>query len=175
MTGVQTCALPICWGLFATPPGYEVSTVDLDPADPDSVSDFYYCDSPNVYPLPDLTTEYGDVFEEIVYSYEGERLRVCKSIVGPFSATERLDAMDEIEKRFLHTASEEGDDPRTWRVHFRGLTSLLLPEYGNSLIEADILEGAGSRKYKDKFRMLKEELRACGDGYLKRSQASLRR
>ena len=156
------------WGLFDTRPGYEEST--------EEVEDFYYCDSPHgVYPLPNLTTEYGDVYEAIVYSYMGERLRVCKSIADPFLEAERIDAMDEIERSFLRNACEEGDDPRTWRVNFRRLTSLLLPKYGRALIEADIFGDAGSPEHKDSFRMLKEELKANGNGYLKRPRAPIRR
>jgi hypothetical protein len=122
-----------------------------------------------------LTTSYGDVYEAIVYSYQGECLSVCKSIVEPFLEAERVDAMNEIERRFLQNASEEGDDPRTWRVYFRRLTSSLLPEYGRALIEADILGDVGSRAYADNFRMLKKELKSYGYGYLKRPQARIRR
>ena len=163
------------WGLFDTRPGYTESVADLDPSYPADVEEFYGCDAPDVYPLPDLITEYGDVFEGIVYSYEGKRLRVCKSIAEPFLAAERLAAMDEIEQRFLQNASEEGDDPRTWMVNFRRLTSLLPPKYGRALIEADILGDAGSPEQKDRFRMLKEELKMQGNGYLKRPRARLRR
>ena len=155
------------WGLFDTRPGYEESTEDVE--------DFYYCDSPHVYPLPNLTTRYGDVYEAIVYSYLGERLRVCKSITEPFLEAERVEAMDEIEQRFLQNASEEGDDPRSWDVNFRCLTSFLLPEYGRALIEADIFGDAGSPEHKNSFRMLKEELKANGNGYLKRPRARIRR
>ena len=156
------------WGLFDTRPGYEEST--------EEVEDFYYCDSPHgVYPLPNLTTRYGDVYEAIVYSYMGERLRVCKSIADPFLEAERIDAMDEIERSFLRNACEEGDDPRTWRVNFRRLTSLLLPKYGRALIEADILGDAGSPEQKHCFQMVKEGLKAQGNGYLKRPRARIRR
>lgn len=126
------------WGLFDNSPGYEESTAYFDPAFPEYVEEFYTFHPPHVYPLPDLTTQSGDVFEAIVYSYRGERLRVCKSIAAPFLEAERVDAMDEIEQRFLHNASEEGDDPRTWSVKFRRLTTFLLPKYGRALIEAEI-------------------------------------
>jgi hypothetical protein len=162
------------WGLFENWPGYAESTASFDSA-PQSIEEFYSCHSPHVYPLPDLTTVYGDVYEAIVYSYRGERLRVCKSIAEPFLEAERVGAMDEIEQSFLHNASEEGDDPRTWRVHFRCLTSFLVPEYARALIEADILGEAGSPEQKDDFRTLKEELKANGNGYLKRSPARIRR
>ena len=147
----------------------------FDTAFPEYVEEFYGCDSPHVYPLPDLTTKYGDVYEEIVYSYAGERLRVCKSIVEPFLEAERVDAMDEIEEGFHQDASEEGDDPRTWRVNFRRLTTFLLPEYSRTLIEADILGDVGSPGQKEDFRMLKEELKANGNGYLKRPRVRIHR
>lgn len=156
------------WGLLDTRPGYEESTEDVE--------DFYYCDSPHgVYPLPNLSTRYGDVYEAIVYSYVGERLRVCKSVADPFLEAERIDAMDEIERSFLRNACEEGDDPRTWRVNFRRLTSLLLPKYGRALIEADILGDAESPEQKHCFQMVKEGLKAQGNGYLKRPRARIRR
>jgi hypothetical protein len=71
--------------------------------------------------------------------------------------------MNEIERLFLQNADEEGDDPRSWRVSFRRLTSRLLPEFGRALIEADIF---GEVTY---FRTLQAELNSNGDGYLKRS------
>jgi hypothetical protein len=60
-------------------------------------------------------------------------------------------------------------------VNFRRLTSRLLPKYGRALIEADILGDAGSPEQKHSFRMLKEELKARGNGYLKRPRAGIRR
>jgi hypothetical protein len=162
------------WGLFDTHPGYTESFADFDPPYPADVEEFYWCDSPDVYPLPDLITEYGDVFEGIVYSDVGERLRVCKSTAEPFLAAERVAAMDEIERRFLENALSEGDDPRTWRVNFRCLASFLLPRYGRALIEADILGDVGTPRYKDNLRMLREELKANGDGYLVRGRAQRR-
>jgi len=170
---VRSEYVAMTWGLFENLPCYTESTAHFDTAFPEDVEEFYRCHSPHVYPLPDLTTKYGDVYEAIVYSYRGERLRVCKSIAEPFLEAERVDAMDEIEQGFLQNASEEGDDPRTWRVNFRRLTTFLLPEYSRALIEADILGDVGSPGEKEDFRMLKEELKANGNGYLKRSRVRI--
>jgi hypothetical protein len=147
----------------------------MDPSFPEIVEEVCCYDSPHVYPLPNLTTRIGDVYEAIVYSYFGERLRVCKSVSEPFLEAERVAAMDEIEQHFLHNASEEGDDPRTWRVNFRCLTTFLLPKYGRALIEADIFGDLGSPERKKDFRMLKEELKANGNGYLKRPRSRVGR
>ena len=172
---VRSEYVAMTWGLFDNEPGYTESAAWLDADDPEYVEEFYSVHPPQVYPLPNLATKYGDVYEAIVYSYRGERLRVCKSIAEPFLEAERVAAMDEIERGFLQDASEEGDDPRAWSVNFRWLTSFLLPKYGRALIEADILGDAGSPDRKDDFRMLKEELKANRNGYLKRSRASVRR
>jgi hypothetical protein len=160
------------WGLFSNPPSYDAY---MDPSLQEIVEDVCCYDSPHVYPFPDLTTRFGDVYEAIVYSFFGERLRVCKSVSQPFLEAERIGAIDEIERGFLHNASEEGDDPRTWKVNVRCLTTLLLPEYGRALIEADIFGELGSPEQKRDFRMLKEELRTCGYGYLKRARVHTRR
>jgi hypothetical protein len=170
---VRSEYVAMTWGLFDNSPGYTESAACLDAALPEFVEEFYYCHPPQVYPLPNLTTKYGDVYEAIVYSYRGERLRVCKSIAEPFLEAERLDAMDEIERGFRQDASEEGDDPRTWSVNFRCLTTFLLPAYGRALIEADILGKVGSPEQKEDLRMLKEELKSNGNGYLKRPRARL--
>ena len=160
------------WGLYSTVPSYDAY---VDPSFPEIVEEVCCYDSPHVYPLPNLTTRIGDVYEAIVYSYFGERLRVCKSVSEPFLEAERDAAMDEIEQHFLHNASEEGDDPRTWRVNFRCLTTFLLPKYGRALIEADIFGDLGSPERKKDFRMLKEELKANGNGYLKRPRSRVGR
>ena len=159
------------WGLFENALGYTASTAVFDPEYPPDLEEFYFSDSPNVYPLPDLITEYGDVFEGIVYSYTGESLRVCKSVVEPFLPAERVEAMNEIEQRFLYNASEEGDDPRSWMVKFRCLTSFLIPKYGRTLIEADFLGNVRSARQKKSLQMLKEQLKRNGNGYLKRPRA----
>jgi hypothetical protein len=161
------------WGLFYNFQTYVESTSYFDPSEPEYIEEFYTCHAPFVCPFPDLSTTYGDILEGIVYSYRGERLRVCKSITEPFLDAERVDAMDEIEQRFLQNASHEGDDPRTWRVNFRRLTTFLLPEYGRALIEADIFGDVGTAEYKEDFQMIKEELRANGNGYLKRPRVRL--
>lgn len=158
------------WGLFDGRPSY---IEYFDPDDEASI-DHWACPH-DVYPLPDLTTVYGDVYEAIVYSYEGERLRVCKSITEPFSGAERIDAMDGIEQEFLDNASEEGDSPKSWKINFRTLTTELLPKYGRSLIEAHILGDVGSAEQKKKLRLLKQELSQRGDGYLKRARTHVRR
>jgi hypothetical protein len=165
---VESEYVAMTWGLFENSTGFAVHTQELDAAFPELAEEFFSSDSPDVYPLPDLSTVYGDVFEGIVYSYSGERLRVCKSIAEPFLEAERLDAMDEIEQRFLQNASEEGDDPRSWRVKFRQLTTFLLPKYGRALIEADIFGNAGNPDQKKDLQMLKQELKANGNSYLKR-------
>jgi hypothetical protein len=159
------------WGLFENALGYTASTAVFDPEYPPDLEEFYFSDSPNVYPLPDLITEYGDVFEGIVYSYTGESLRVCKSVVEPFLPAERVEAMNEIEQRFLYNASEEGDDPRSWMVNFRCLTSFLIPKYGRTLIEADFLGNVRSARQKKSLQMLKEQLKRNGNGYLKAASA----
>ena len=79
---------------------------------------------------------------QIVYSYQGERLRVCKSISEPFRVVERLDAMNEIEGGFFDNARAEGDDPRL-ELKFRRLTTFVLPEYGRALIESDVFGEVG--------------------------------
>lgn len=163
------------WGLFDNFPGYTESTEEFDPEFPQFLDEFCSLHPPHVYPLPDLTTECGDVYEAIVYSYQGERLRVCKSISEPFLAAERADAMDEIERGFFDNAREEGDDPRDWSVKFRRLTTFVLPEYGRALIEADVFGEVGTPDQKEKYWMLKEELKLNRNGYLRRSRVSSRR
>jgi hypothetical protein len=159
------------WELWEDPLYFTV----YDPSFPEYIEELSGCDSPHVYPLPDLITEYGDVFEGIVYSYGGERLRVCKSVVEPFLPAERVETMNEIEQRFLYNASEEGDDPRSWMVNFRCLTSFLIPKYGRTLIEADFLGNVGSARQREYLKTLKEELKRTGNGYLKRPRARVSR
>jgi hypothetical protein len=156
------------WGLLNNVPSYVSSTMDIDLNFPEMIEEFYGYDPPQVFPFPDADN-YGDVFEAIVYSYCGEHLRVCKSVSEPFLLGERGEAMNEIEELFLQNADEEGDDPRSWRVSFRRLTSRLLPEFGRALIEADIFGEVATSEGKEYFRTLKAELNSNGDGYLKRS------
>ncbi len=126
---VRSEYVAMTWGLLSTPPGCDAY---MDPSFPEIVEEVCCYDSPHVYPLADLTTRFGDVYEAIVYSYFGERLRVCKSISEPFLEAERADAMAEIERAFLQNACEVGDDARTWSLKFRGLTTSLLPKYGRA-------------------------------------------
>ena len=114
-----------------------------------------------------MTTSYGDVFEAIVYSYCGERLGVCKSVSEPFLDNERADAIDDIERRFLQNAAEEGDDPKTWKVSFRRLTTFVAPKISLKFIEADVFGEVGSPEQLANLRSLKKELRP-NNGYLKR-------
>jgi len=163
------------WGLLEDPPSYDSGTLSIDIRFPEDIVGFCSSDPPQVFPLPDSASNFGDAFETIVYSYSGQRLRVCKSVSEPFLPVERDEAMDEIERLFLENADEEGDDPRSWRVNFRRLTAGLLPEFGRALIEADIFGEVGTAEEKEYFQILKEELKPNGDGYLKRPQNYHRR
>ena len=163
---VRSEYVALTWPLFATVPDGDIGLRDSG-----TPEDFYYLSAPRVYPLSDLTTKYGDVYEAIVYSYSGERLRVCKSVAEPFSKIELDKAMDEIEQAFLEDAAEEGDDRRTWRVYFRRFRA---PGLARVLVEAHIFGGAGSPKQKNHFQMLREELASNRESYLKRPRASLR-
>ncbi len=143
--------------------------------DPSSAMEFAesleYCDPPYVYPLPHLTTVCGDVYEAIVYSYCGQRLRVCKSVADPFLPNERVHAMDRIESDFLQNAIEEGDDPRTWLVRFRRPTTLVGERPRQSIIEAEIFGEAGTTEQRELLQTLKDELRANGNDYIRRRRA----
>jgi hypothetical protein len=128
--------------------------------------DCYAC--ADLYPLPDLTTELGDVYETIVLSETGQYLRVCKSVATPFSEAERTEAMGVIAQQFFQDAIEEGEDPRTWSVDFR------CAEHSRSWIEADILPEVGSAYEKETHRTLVAELRDNGTRYLKRLRPRIR-
>ena len=149
------------WGVFdAYRPDYDLDWEEIENVD------CYAC--ADLYPLPDLTTELGDVYETIVLSETGQYLRVCKSAATPFSEAERAQAMGVIAQQFFLDAVEEGDDPRTWRVDFR------CAEHSRSWIEADILPEVGSAYEKETHKTLAAELRDNGTRYLKRLRPRIR-
>jgi hypothetical protein len=149
------------WGMFdACRPDYELDWEAIENVD------HYAC--ADLYPLPDLTTGLGDVYETIVLSETGQYLRVCKSVATAFSEAERTQAMGVIAQQFFLDAVEEGEDLRTWRVDFR------CAEPSRSWIEADILPEVGSAYEKDTHKTLAAELRNNGTRYLKRLRPRIR-
>jgi hypothetical protein len=157
---VRSEYIALTWPLIAN---VWFETASLDSTSPECIDEFQGCDPPSVFPLPDPDGEGDDVFEEIVSSYCGERLSVCKSTSDPFLASERVEAMNEIERLFLESASYEGDDPEDWSVRF-------LSEPSAALIKAHIFGEVGSPEYEEYTQELDWELSLNGDEYVKRQR-----
>jgi len=93
--------------------------------DYDSSLDFPPDGSARVFPLPDVSVVYGDVYEITAGGISiGAKLRVCKSVAEPFLRSERREAIAGIEREFYANARSDDypDAENQWFVDFVQLT-----------------------------------------------------
>lgn len=73
-----------------------------------------------VYPLPDETVAYGNIYEITASGFsEGSYLRLCKSVATPFGKTERKHTMSGMTRDFLDNATDDGEEEDAWVITFR--------------------------------------------------------